>query len=764
MYVCRSCLQRLNGVRTQSPFETRLLRPLRTNPGLLVGSRSFASMKHEEEFVRKPYTPAHPVLKSARGKRAPLEPRPGVLPVEDIEAALREEDAAGNEDEVSDETAKDYKPNAYEKQLNYAVKKHLQYLKDPLEIGNHVKASLEAGRWDEALLMTRRASATTRVEVSWNYLIDHQLKTGHLNAALKLYTEMKKRGQQPNAKTYTVIFRGCSEAIHPKVAVSQATKLYNALLRKTVKTTFEPNTIHMNAVLEVCARANDLESLFSTLATADTRHRAPDSLTFTIVLNALRHHVSAIEPKLGQFTELEKANLAQESISKAQTLWTDVLALWRSGKLLMDERLVVAMGQVLATGTWKDNENIFKLLEQVMQIPNPDRIARRLKRLSKQPGAEGEAAAEVENGAEKATEEGVEEGAEEDEPGYGPEHFQQEQPGELSRETHGNELPKARRVLAMERAGQFPLPHERTLSLVLKALENTKKTALAQKYWNYFIQAYKVTPDWENYAAYLLCLRRGHASTQAAEVIRSMPQEFLANVTFRIGLKTCIDDRLNGKSFAAAKKIFDIMCTKLRYPDPIAMRLFLYTARHNIKHLEGLEKTNPQEWVFARGEQLAQAIQSAWRPFQILVRSFSYPEKPSRSPEEALRQSKDSMQEAMATARNIISLIDIVCNDQMARPMVARDLRQKRKFLNLLVEQYIAKLFPHGPPGLPSTIERMKKAGVVEPKMNEEIQQKLTHALQSALRDAEGKDGEFDAQLVKALKDIGVGMKAEAQL
>ncbi|KAK4226077.1 hypothetical protein QBC38DRAFT_481447 [Podospora fimiseda] len=748
MYVCRSCLQRINGLRTQSPFEARLLRPFRTtNPSLHIVRRSYSTWEEKQEFVRKPYIPEHPLPKSASGKRAPLEPRPGVLGIEDIQAALRDEAAPENEDDQSGEAGKDYQSNSYEKKLEFVVRKHLQYLKDPLEIGNHVKSCLDAGRWDEALLMTRKASASTRVEVSWNYLIDHQLKGGHLAFAIKLYNEMKKRGQQPNAKTYTIIFKGCSESIHPKVAVAQATKLYHALLRKTVKSAFEPNTYHLNAVLGVCARAQDLESLFSILATADTRHRAPDSRTFTIVLNALRYQVTSIEPKMGQFTEIEKANLAQESISKAQTLWTDVLTLWRSGKLLMDEQLVVAMGQVLVLGTWKDNEKVFQLLQQVMQVPDPDRITRRLARLTKQmaielkAGAEGEA----ENGAEKA----VEERAEEDDLDYQSEHVQQEQTGEFGAG-----------VLA-EQVEQFPHPGNKTLSLVLKALENTKKTSLAPKYWKHFKYAYKVIPDLENYSAYLLCLRRGHASTQAASVIEGMPKEFLSNVTFRIGLKTCIDDRLNSKSFAAACKILEIMRRMMRYPDGISMRLFLHAARHNFKHLEKLEKTNPLAYKFARGEQFVQAVQSIWRPLQILIRSFSYPEQPSRSPEEALRKAKDTMQEAMATARAMMSLIDVVTNENMAKPPVIKDLRLKRKFLNLLVEQYITKLYPHGPPGLETTRENMIRSGAVK-EVGPEMQQRLTHNLRMALKDAEGKYGNFDAQLMKALEELGVGVKAEA--
>lgn len=741
MYVCRACLQRLNGVRTKSPFETRFLRPLRTNPSLLAGRRLVATS----------------ASKQFSGGKGPLQSRPQPLSLEEIREALesrRPQKVSDDEEDLdAEEEAQDFKSGASEKQLNFVVRKHLQYLKEPFEIGNHVRATLDKGRWDEALLLVRRASVNTKVEVSWNYLIDYQLKEGQLNAAIKLYNEMKKRGQQPNARTYTIIFSGCAESVHPKLAVSHATKLYNALLKKAVKTSFEPNTIHMNAVLGVCGRANDLDSMFTVLATADNKHRAPDSLTFTIVLNALRHQVSTIEPKMGQFTELEKANLAQESIQKAQSLWTDVLALWRAGKLLMDERLVVAMGQVLVTGGYKDNENIFHLLQQVMQIPSPERITRRLRRLAKHPVPGGEEGAE--EGAEGAAEEAAENEAEEDEPDYGPDAFQKEEPGELSYPAPPHAIAQARKWLAFERAGQFPLPHEKTLSLVLKALENTKKTTYAAKYWEYFQKVYKVKPDKDNWAHYLVTLRRGHASTQAAAVIAAMPQEFLAPVTFRVGLKTCIDDRLNTKSFNAALKMFNTMCTKLRYPDPLSIRLFLHAARNNDKAFVQMEKKYPEAAKQARGEQLAVAIGRSWRPFQILVRSFSYPEKPSNSPEEALRKSRDAMQEAMATARNIISLIDIVCNDQMVKPTIAKDLWNKRKFLNLLVEQYVAKLYPQGPPGIKQKIDDLRQAGLAAPPTDPDMHRKFVDHLQAALRKAEGQDGQYDEKVVKALKDLG---------
>ena len=139
----------------------------------------------------------------------------------------------------------------YEKKLEWVVKKHLQWLGNEYLVAQHVHKALSKGSFEEALLLTRMASRKMKVEVAWNHLIDYHMKKGRLHAAVKLYNEMKKRAQIPNAKTYTIIFRGCAQSLHPKLAVSEATRIYNFMLNLG---SLKPNTIHMNAVLEVCAR------------------------------------------------------------------------------------------------------------------------------------------------------------------------------------------------------------------------------------------------------------------------------------------------------------------------------------------------------------------------------------------------------------------------------------------------------------------------------------------------------------------------------
>ena len=113
---------------------------------------------------------------------------------------------------------------------------------------------------------------------------------------------MKKRAQQPNAQTFTIIFRGCALSQHPKVAVSEAVKLYQNMLSVG---RIKPNTIHLNAVLQVCAKASDLESMFSILTSSDDPLRSPNNLTYTTILNALRRKTEDATFSGNPFTRLQ---------------------------------------------------------------------------------------------------------------------------------------------------------------------------------------------------------------------------------------------------------------------------------------------------------------------------------------------------------------------------------------------------------------------------------------------------------------------------
>jgi pentatricopeptide repeat protein len=70
---------------------------------------------------------------------------------------------------------------------------------DPYHIAQYISSALQKDKFDEALMMTRMASRNKKVEVSWNHLIDYLLKKHRLNAAIKLYNEVRPSSAIPGS-------------------------------------------------------------------------------------------------------------------------------------------------------------------------------------------------------------------------------------------------------------------------------------------------------------------------------------------------------------------------------------------------------------------------------------------------------------------------------------------------------------------------------------------------------------------------------------
>lgn len=616
MFVCRACLRKSVSA---AAAETRLLLRTRTAPATFgVAQRAFASV--------------------STAQKTPVTDRSESGPAEQEGPAS----ATDGDIEVSKEKTK---------KLEWVVNKHLQYLKDPLQIGEHVKQTLEKGRFDEALLLTRKASRDTAVTVSWNYLIDFQMKEQRLHAAVKLYNEMKKRAQLPNAQTYTIIFRGCAKSIHPKLAVSEAVRIYNSML---INPRLKPNTIHLNAVLDTCSRAHDMDSLFTILQTVDERVRAPDNQTFTIVLNALQHKPDASPRSVLSQEDIKR--ISRASIDRAKAIWADVAERWKNGRLVVDEELVCAMGRALSYGGQEDKTAVLELLEQTMQLPrfdlNPDVSALAHPKSESEPGVT---------------------------PSTDP----------VSKELEERSSPSPKSPVKTDGL-RYPKPGRNTLSLIMTCLH--KKTTLAPKYWDYLTQVHGVVPDSDNYTKYLQVLQIGRASTKTAQVVSSMPKEYLKNYIFRMAFSTCVYDELNQHAFANACRIFDTMVAKNRYVDPLATRLFLRSARGNTRHIYEKYKDDPDSAKTALGKQICAAVDRLWDPLRILTSSFSFPGRPTLSPQHQLELTENDMMEAMSTVRRVIAALDKVSTEELAPPNVIKLLKQRRTILQMQLERQIAKM------------------------------------------------------------------------
>lgn len=370
---------------------------------------------------------------------------------------------------------------------------------------------------------------------------------------------MKKRAQIPDAHTYTIIFRGCSQSNHPKQALGKVMAIYQSMLLD--KSPVKANIIHINAVLKMCAVAADIDCMLSIVAGLPSEGiQAADHVTFAIVLNALRYHALSRLP-----TPLSPEQLRQKTramILQAQQIWREVIKRWRNGNIWIDEELVCSMGRILLASQEKTHwDEILSLVEQTMAIP------RQLPCFG--PAWHSENIAQTQIGPQTTSAGDI--------PTYYaitnnllPENSSSS--SIISHESNNQSLS------TIPGASAYAKPGQNTLSLVLDAsfLLSSKETA--KKYWNMLTQEYHVTPDLDNYMAYLRILRVCRASSDAVHLLGSMPQEKMAAKVFRIAMSSCVRDKNNHHSFSNSGKILDMMQRSLKTPDVKTMMRYLHLA------------------------------------------------------------------------------------------------------------------------------------------------------------------------------------------
>ncbi|KAI1393779.1 uncharacterized protein F4822DRAFT_385809 [Hypoxylon trugodes] len=497
-----------------------------------------------------------------------------------------------------------------------AARKQLQYLKDPLHIANHVKKILEKDDFEEAIAITRMASKDTKVAVSWNYLIDYQLRHDKIHAAIKLYNEMKKRAQFPTAATYTTIFRGCARSSHPKLAVSEVVRIYTSMLANP---RLKPNTIHMNAALQVCARAVDIDALFGIVQTANDGTRLPDSQTYTTILIALRTYlVNQRDSAEFAGTNAEVENDQKQMISRAKTIWEEVISKWKDGSLVIDESLVCAMGRVLLMGDIHDAQEVETLIEQTMAIPQDRRTANKWK-MEKEAAAlaalpKEEKATSLHNEVKESTT-SVNEGVA---PKISKEALRIAKPDANTTlvtpiENHKTKVTKAS-------VSGYVKPGNNSLSMILSSLEMTRRTSKTERYWNYFTETYNVVPDSENWYRLLLAFRRGKNSGKAVTYLREMPNEFKVAKSFRAAMWTCLRDNLNTFAFIHATDVLEMMMARPDYSDLNTLNVYLRVAYASKRTIE--DQTDGESANEAFDKQLHAALDKLWKPYMLLARSY----------------------------------------------------------------------------------------------------------------------------------------------
>lgn len=351
---------------------------------------------------------------------------------------------------------------------------------------------------------------------------------------------MKKRGHKPDAHTYTIMLRGYRDNVKKPNAVKQAVAVYDSI--SAANSAVTPTTIHTNAVLSVCARANDIESLWSIAGRLpDKGSGAPDHITFTTILQAINAEVRARAVELGARNgpDYDPQPLFEQAVSDARKLWVDITARWRKGNLQLDEALVCAMGRLLMLSTDpKAHEDVLNLVQQTMNIP-------------KSPDGSGQPREEPSQ--------------EEDESNRDLTTYTPFQSDNSNRSLARSGSPLAQ--TASTPTSIYAIPGQNTLSMLLETATALRYLRVGKYYWDLLTDPegpYKIVPDHGNVMAYLRLLRVSRASQATLDVLRTpRPKEIqdrlMVRGTFNIAMSTCLRDKNNPNVFEIASRILDLM-------------------------------------------------------------------------------------------------------------------------------------------------------------------------------------------------------------
>ena len=515
---------------------------------------------------------------------------------------------------------------------------------------------------------------------------------------------MKKRAQTPDAYTYTILFRGCSEHPMPDQALAKVITIYNSML--TDKSPVKPNTIHLNAVLKMCAKARDMDALFAIADSMPTKGlRAPNNLTFTTILNAIR--ISAFIDLRGDLTPVQERKNRQKASRDARILWQDITKRWLRRDIVIDEELVCTMGRVLLLGSNDDVDDIMSLIEQTMNIPR--QTQRRDSGYREQiHGARSESAGQLPLTSSTETMKDTEQSTGASDQGRS--IVSQRIPSVESRtedenrlgststmDSHIEELgmtvidpfktPISPANISKKDLAFFPKPGQNTLSLLMSAFLDIREKGVASKYWEILIRDYKVDPDADNYHGYLRVLRQARASTETVQLLLRMPQSYMAVKTFRIAMSTCGRDRNNQHCFSNAGKILDIMQSRLSVPDVQVLHTYLDIACSptTYRDQQSSDWKEPNLDV-QKGRQILRALHRINPSYANLRALFSY--GGSAKKESTLSEKAELTYAVLSLTQRMISAYDILMNRSMVDKATYKDLMTERSKLAAFITKY----------------------------------------------------------------------------
>ncbi|KAI9725307.1 MAG: hypothetical protein M1828_003322 [Chrysothrix sp. TS-e1954] len=491
-----------------------------------------------------------------------------------------------------------------QRRLETTLKMELKYLKDPLLLANRVEKLLHNKNEAKAHALCRVSSRAVANVVSWNHLINYQLQKGSTQIALHTYNEMKKRGIRPDSHTYLLVLRGLAEFAHHPNSLSRALSVYHSM--SGPNTRVRPSVTHTNAMLKVCARANDTDSLMDIVSRMPERGPdSADSWTFTTILNHLRHGAQIAPP--GEETKADERRRIEAAVIQGRKLWKVTIDKWRAGDLAMDEGLVCAMGRLLLISPRpRDWDDVLSLTHQTMDVARPmPRLGVSGRELPPMPKNHVLAKPDPDRESLSLMEEDEEEKSVYLDPPIGSAYDvvnanDPKQHNSMNAPTLRTKDGKTR----FSRSSFAPAGNN-VFSLVLEACLKQMAKQPALDYYSYFTsqQPKPFPPDRNNLEMLLRVMRQSHSSAAALALIREeFPKHSIkpTEKAFRLAMSSCLHDNRNPNAFSLASQILDASLNTLGEPDIKVLQIFLSVAQITARN--AAYPNIPQARISARDE------------------------------------------------------------------------------------------------------------------------------------------------------------------
>lgn len=365
--------------------------------------------------------------------------------------------------------------------------------------------------------------------------------------------QMKKRAQFPDSHTYVILLRGLSEPPVAADTLGKALAIYHSLGAENSRV--KPTTIHTNAALRVCARANDMDSLWGIASKIPEKGPgAADTYTYTTILNAIREH--ALLEGGTRKDDSEVAALRATAVQQGRRIWGDIVGRWRSGDIAVNEEMVCAMGRLLLIGLQpRDWDDVLSLIEQTMGIPRlVPKLGSKMRMTSmnlpiRMPAEMKKDRKDITEGEEPESE------------------FDQE----LLLDSRGK--PSVTLVK----------PGNNSFSLLLEACKLAHAFRTSYEYWDLLTNesTYALRPDMDNIHTFMRILRQTRASGRTLDLVKETIPAYgwkPHRKTFRIAMSACSRDRNNPNVMDHANQLFELMEHYQMEPDPVTLTQYLELA------------------------------------------------------------------------------------------------------------------------------------------------------------------------------------------